>query len=96
MGRYKWSIYEEALLGLLREIRQEAGLSGPQIQKALSRPNSYVAKVESGDKRLDILELYEYCNVCGIMLSEFSHRLEIKLTGLPAGFCNRAQACEVA
>jgi len=86
MGRYKWSIHEEALLGLLKDIRQEAGLSGPQIQKALSRPNSYVAKIESGDKRLDILELYEYCNVCGISISEFSNRLEVKLSALSSGF----------
>jgi hypothetical protein len=75
MGRYKWSVQETALLKLLKEIRQEAGLSGPAIQKALNRPNSYVAKVESGDKRLDILELNEYCQVCGISLEKFSARL---------------------
>lgn len=75
MGRYKWSVQENVLLELLRNIRSEAGLSGPTIQKELSRPNSYVAKVESGDKRLDILELNEYCQVCGISLDCFSARL---------------------
>jgi len=79
MGRYKWSIHEEVLLELLKDIRREAGLSGPYLQKTLKRPNSYVAKVESGDKRLDILELYEYCSACGVTLSQFAQRLEIKL-----------------
>lgn len=76
MGRYKWSTQEEALLKLLKSIRSESGLSGPAIQKKLDRPNSYVAKVESGDKRLDILELNEYCRVCGTTLPEFGSRLE--------------------
>ena len=67
---------EEVLLELLKSIRAESGLSGPAIQKELGRPNSYVAKVESGDKRLDILELHEYCRVCGITLPDFGSRLE--------------------
>ena len=79
MGRYKWSTHEEILLSLLKEIRNEAGLSGPSIQKLLNRPNSYVAKVESGDKRLDILELREYCKVCEVSIADFSAQLEKKL-----------------
>ena len=79
MGRYKWSVQETILLELLKSIRSEAGLSGPTIQTKLGRPNSYVAKVESGDKRLDILELNEYCQVCGITLSDFSSRLTAKI-----------------
>lgn len=82
MGRYKWSVQEAALLKLLKEIRKESGLSGPAIQKILERPNSYVAKVESGDKRLDILELNEYCQVCGISLEDFSARLSETLKKL--------------
>jgi len=80
MGRYKWSMQETVLLDLLKSIRLEAGLSGSNIQKLLGRPNSYVTKVESGDKRLDILELNEYCKVCNISLTEFSKRLEESLS----------------
>jgi len=79
MGRYKWSQQEEVLLSLLKELRREAGLSGPVIQQKLQRPNSYVAKVESGDKRLDILELNEYCLACGCSLADFSERLQNQL-----------------
>jgi len=82
MGRYKWSVQEDVLLKLLKDMRQEAGLSGPVIQKMLNRPNSYVAKVESGEKRLDILELRELCCVCGVTLYDFSQRLDHKLKRL--------------
>lgn len=79
MGRYKWSTQESVLLKLLKDVRQESGLSGPAIQKMLKRPNSYVAKVESGEKRLDVLELREFCCACSITLNEFTKRLDDRL-----------------
>ncbi len=79
MGRYKWSMQEIVLLKLLKDMRRESGLSGPAIQKMLKRPNSYVAKVESGEKRLDVLELREFCHACGVTLHEFTLRLDNKL-----------------
>jgi len=79
MGRYKWSMQESVLLKLLKDVRRESGLSGPAIQKMLKRPNSYVAKVESGEKRLDVLELRELCQACGITLHEFTTRLDDEL-----------------
>ncbi len=69
------------LLKHLKEMRTAAGLSGPEIQRRLQRPNSYVSKVESGDKRLDILELREYCEACGVSVVDFVRDLEKKLSG---------------
>jgi len=80
MGRYKWSGQETVLLQHLKEMRKAAGLSGPEIQRRLNRPNSYVSKVESGEKRLDILELREYCRACGASYVEFVRSLDEKLT----------------
>jgi len=68
------------LLKHLKQMRANAGLSGPEIQRRLNRPNSYVSKVESGEKRLDILELREYCQACGVSIIDFIHRLEEKLS----------------
>jgi len=79
MGRYKWSGPEAVLLKNLKEMRAAAGLSGPEIQRRLKRPNSYVSKVESGEKRLDILELREYCNACGVSLVDFVRDLDMSL-----------------
>lgn len=76
MGRYKWTTQEDALLKLLKEIRKESGLSGPVIQKQLNRPNSYISKVESGEKRLDVLELHDLCSAYGISIADFATRLE--------------------
>ena len=68
------------LLKHLKEMRKDAGLSGPEIQRRLNRPNSYVSKVESGEKRLDVLELREYCEACGVSIIDFVHGLEQSLS----------------
>lgn len=41
---------------LLKEARGKAGLTQEQVAKRLSRPQSYVSKYESGERRLDVIE----------------------------------------
>ncbi|EHO4299086.1 helix-turn-helix transcriptional regulator [Salmonella enterica] len=53
------SIYSEQYqqaIRLLRSARQDRGLTQAQLAEALGRPQSFVAKVENGERRLDIIE----------------------------------------
>jgi transcriptional regulator with XRE-family HTH domain len=50
-----------ALRDVLTKARIEAGLTQEQLAAKLSRPQSYVAKYETGDRRLDVIELVEVC-----------------------------------
>jgi transcriptional regulator with XRE-family HTH domain len=67
------------LLGLLRSVRKDADLRQEDVAKILERPQSFVSKYESGERRLDILELYDVCKALGITLAEFTQRLESKI-----------------
>jgi transcriptional regulator with XRE-family HTH domain len=64
------------LLTLLREIRVEAGLTQADLAKRLRRDQTVVSKYETGERRLDILELRDICEAVGISLSDFVRRLE--------------------
>lgn len=44
---------------LLKEARQKAGLTQFELAEKLKRPQSFVAKYESGDRRIDIIEMIE-------------------------------------
>lgn len=44
------------LCRLLREARERAGLTQLAVAKQLKRPQSYVSKYESGERRLDVIE----------------------------------------
>jgi transcriptional regulator with XRE-family HTH domain len=59
------------LLELLVHIREKANLRQIEVAAALKRPQSFVSKYETGERRLDVLELREVCRACGIDLKEF-------------------------
>lgn len=67
---------QEQLQTLLRQVRADAGLTQTDVAQRLCQPQSFVSKYESGERRLDILELREVCQAIGIPLSEFIRRLE--------------------
>lgn len=54
------------LLKMLKEARLAAGLRQLDVAQALDRPQSYVAKIESGERKIDFIEVVDLCKVVGI------------------------------
>jgi transcriptional regulator with XRE-family HTH domain len=50
---------------LLRATRKANGLSQVAVAEKLDRPQSFVAKVENGERRLDVIEFVEYARAIG-------------------------------
>jgi transcriptional regulator with XRE-family HTH domain len=46
-----------ALLNSLKQARKAAGLTQAQVARKLSKPQSFVSKFESGERRIDFVEL---------------------------------------
>ncbi|QDU47883.1 Helix-turn-helix domain protein [Gimesia panareensis] len=67
---------QRILLDLLRKTRKEAGLRQDDVAERLGRPQSFVSKYESGERRLDILELYDVCEALGLTLNDFVEKLQ--------------------
>ncbi len=79
MQRTIHSSEQKQLRRLLRQIRLAAGLRQADLANRLEKPQSFVSKYESGERRLDVLELRQVCQVLGVPLSEFVVRLEALL-----------------
>ena len=67
------------LLGLLKEMRLEAGLRQVDLAEKLHVPQSMISKYEVGERRLDLLELRDICAALGSSLVEFVRELEKRL-----------------
>jgi hypothetical protein len=52
-----------AFLGRLRTARAEAGLTQVDVSRKLSRPQSFVSKCESGERRVDVVELQQFARL---------------------------------
>ena len=56
---------QDRLLALLREARRRAGLTQTEVAERLGKPQSYVAKVEGGERRLDTIEMIAFAQAIG-------------------------------
>ncbi len=50
-------------LDWLIQARKDAGLTQQQVADKLDRPQSFVAKYEGGERRLDVVEFLEIANL---------------------------------
>lgn len=55
----------ERLVALLRELRQEAGLTQTELAERLGVNQTFVSKYELGERRLDLVQLTEVCRALG-------------------------------
>lgn len=72
---------QKRLLVLLRGIRVDAGLTQSELASRLSRDQTFVSKYESGERRLDVLELGEVCQAIGTDFLAFIRKLDKDLKG---------------
>ena len=59
---FKDDIRRETLRNELRDARLRAGLRQVDVATALSKPQSYVAKIERGERRIDVIETIDLCH----------------------------------
>jgi transcriptional regulator with XRE-family HTH domain len=63
----------------LRQLRLNANLTQSEIADRLDKPQSYVSKLESGDRSLDFVETRDFCLACGISFERFVKCFEKRL-----------------
>jgi transcriptional regulator with XRE-family HTH domain len=62
MGSVHSRDYQDFLVRL-RKARTEAGLTQKEAARLLRKPQSFVSKSELGERRVDFLELQEFCRI---------------------------------
>ena len=57
---------------LLKELRVNKGLTQADVAETLRLPQSYVSKVETGERRMDFVETAAFCDAIGVDLAAFA------------------------
>lgn len=63
MQKTKNSLKYLALLAWLRQTRLNKNLSMRDLAAKIGEPHSFIGKVETGERRLDVYEYMQYCRV---------------------------------
>lgn len=64
------SARQKALIALLIDRRLKAGLTQATLAKKLRRYQSFVATVESGQRRIDVVEFLDFADAIGFDANE--------------------------
>lgn len=75
MSRTLGSRRHEALRTFLIERRQKAGLTQAELAGRLKQYQSFIARIESGQRRIDVVELLELATALGFEPREALRRL---------------------
>lgn len=73
------SIYTEKqkrFCALITEKRNQAGLTQAAVAKKMGRPQSFVAKYENSERRLDVVEFMEVAEAIGFDPERFVRELK--------------------
>ena len=63
-----------ALIAFLTQKRKDAGLSQSELAKALGEYQSFVARMESGQRRVDVVEYENLAKILDFDVLEFFKR----------------------
>ncbi len=63
MSKAIYSKDHKYIVEQLKKARQEAGLDQADVAKLLSKTQSYISKIEAGQRRIDIITLKEFAKV---------------------------------
>lgn len=63
MGKTIYSDEHEYLVKQLRKAREEIGLDQVTVAKLLGRTQSFISKVENGQRRIDVVQLRQFARI---------------------------------
>ncbi len=60
----------QRVINALKKARKERGITQAQLAESLGKPQSFIAKVESGERRLDVVEFVYLARMIGVNTNE--------------------------
>ena len=78
------------VIGRLRSKREMGGVTQVQLAELLKVNQEFVSKVETCERRLDIIELHHICQVLGISFVDFIQEVDRDILSKNEGEGNTA------
>ena len=66
----------QELIGFIASARKAAGITQVELAERLGKPQSFVSKVERGERRLDVIEFCQLAEALGYQPSELLRQFD--------------------
>lgn len=70
-----WDKKHQAFQDTVKNIRITSKKTQQELAEILGKPQSYVSKYESGERKLEYLEVREICHACNTSIQKFENQL---------------------
>lgn len=67
---------QRLLQSLLVNARKSKGMTQADLAEALNKPQSFVAKVENGERRIDVIEFIDIAAALGVSTADILGKIE--------------------
>jgi transcriptional regulator with XRE-family HTH domain len=64
----------------LKSMRTQVGITQVEVARRLKKPQSYVSKLESGERSLRVAEVFDYAQALGTPVNDFMGRINVSIT----------------
>ena len=65
------------LLEVVRELRRQANFTQDQLARSMGVKQAFISKYETGERRLDFLDLIAICDALGVSIVTFAEKFEV-------------------
>lgn len=70
--------YQKLILNLI-QIRESKDVTQVELSIILKKPQSYIAKVENLDRRIDVIELFDWLEALNSSLSQLLDNTDLRI-----------------
>ena len=63
MGNVIYSQEHKYLVEQLKKAREQAGLEQKEVAELLGKTQSYISKIEAGQRRIDVIQLKDFTKI---------------------------------
>lgn len=70
MGKQLRTVRHRAMMGAIVGAREKTGITQRELARRLNRSHSFIGKIESGERQLNVLEFCEMADALGVSPNE--------------------------
>lgn len=71
MNKFIYTKEYKEITKRLKQARIDSGFSQQEVADKLNKPQSYISKIESGERRLDVVEMKKFSDIYNKPFSYF-------------------------